>query len=119
MRRALFALAMLLVSSVARANGAFPDSLSILLPAGDPQQITLATNFGLVFTRTMFPSTRAAHLPPLPAAAAAAARLRLPADWTVPTISAASYEIGLDSDIKHDATDCRTAFEQGRLHLRQ
>lgn len=25
----------------------------------------------------------------------------------------------LDSDVKHDATDCRTAFEQGRLHLRQ
>lgn len=25
----------------------------------------------------------------------------------------------LDSDIKHDATDCRVAFEQGRLQLRQ
>jgi hypothetical protein len=25
----------------------------------------------------------------------------------------------LDSDVKHDATDCRAAFEQGRLHLRQ
>lgn len=25
----------------------------------------------------------------------------------------------LDSDIRHDATDCRTAFEQGRLQLRQ
>ncbi len=25
----------------------------------------------------------------------------------------------LDSDIKHDATDCRTAFSQGRLQLRQ
>ena len=25
----------------------------------------------------------------------------------------------LDSDIKHDATDCRTAFQQGRLALRQ
>ena len=25
----------------------------------------------------------------------------------------------LDSDIKHDATDCRTAFNQGRIHLRQ
>ena len=25
----------------------------------------------------------------------------------------------LDSDIQHDATDCRTAFEQGRLELRQ
>src|SRR5206468_1297375 len=25
----------------------------------------------------------------------------------------------LDSDIQHDATDCRTAFSQGRLELRQ
>lgn len=25
----------------------------------------------------------------------------------------------LDSDVKHDATDCRAAFEQGRLQLRQ
>ena len=25
----------------------------------------------------------------------------------------------LDSDIKHDATDCRAAFNQGRLSLRQ
>ncbi len=25
----------------------------------------------------------------------------------------------LDSDIKHDATDCRVAYEQGRLTLRQ
>lgn len=25
----------------------------------------------------------------------------------------------LDSDIKHDATDCRTAYTQGRLQLRQ
>ncbi|MCW1428066.1 hypothetical protein OLX23_03060 [Novosphingobium sp. JCM 18896] len=25
----------------------------------------------------------------------------------------------LDSDIKHDATDCRAAFRQGRLQLRQ
>jgi hypothetical protein len=25
----------------------------------------------------------------------------------------------LDSDIRHDATDCRTAYEQGRLELRQ
>lgn len=25
----------------------------------------------------------------------------------------------LDSDIKHDATDCRTAYQQGRLQLRQ
>jgi hypothetical protein len=25
----------------------------------------------------------------------------------------------LDSDVKHDATDCRTAYTQGRLQLRQ
>ena len=25
----------------------------------------------------------------------------------------------LDSDIKHDASDCRTAYQQGRLALRQ
>lgn len=25
----------------------------------------------------------------------------------------------IDSDIKHDATDCRTAFQQGRLRLRE
>ena len=25
----------------------------------------------------------------------------------------------LDGDIKHDATDCRSAYNQGRLHLRQ
>ena len=25
----------------------------------------------------------------------------------------------LDSDVKHDATDCRAAFRQGRLQLRQ
>jgi hypothetical protein len=34
--------------SAARADGAFPDSLSILLPVDRPHQITLATNFGLV-----------------------------------------------------------------------
>lgn len=39
-----------LAPSRARANGAFPDSLSILLPRGAPEKITLATNFGLVFT---------------------------------------------------------------------
>jgi len=32
----------------ALANGAFPDSLSILLPADRPNQIVLATNFGLI-----------------------------------------------------------------------
>jgi hypothetical protein len=34
----------------ARANGAFPDALAILLPKDQPDKITLATNFGLVFT---------------------------------------------------------------------
>ena len=47
---ALLALATLAAPAPALANGAFPDSLSILLPAGQPDKITLATNFGLVFT---------------------------------------------------------------------
>jgi hypothetical protein len=47
LRAALIAL--LLAPAVARANGAFPDALSILLPT-EPQKISLATNFGLVFT---------------------------------------------------------------------
>jgi MYXO-CTERM domain-containing protein len=34
----------------ARANGAFPESLQILLPADRPQQIVLATNFGLIIS---------------------------------------------------------------------
>jgi MYXO-CTERM domain-containing protein len=34
--------------SVARADGAFPDSLSILVPGDRPQYIALATNFGLI-----------------------------------------------------------------------
>jgi hypothetical protein len=32
----------------ARANGAFPGSLGILLPADDPNRIVLATNFGVI-----------------------------------------------------------------------
>ena len=39
-----------LVPARARANGAFPDALSILLPKGQPDRIILATNYGLVFT---------------------------------------------------------------------
>jgi len=35
---------------LARANGAFPDSQSILTPADRPQEIILVTNFGLVTT---------------------------------------------------------------------
>jgi len=34
----------------AYANGAFPDSLQILLPANHPHRIVLATNFGLVIS---------------------------------------------------------------------
>jgi MYXO-CTERM domain-containing protein len=36
--------------AAARANGAFPDSLSILLPADRPHEIVLATNFGLLIS---------------------------------------------------------------------
>jgi hypothetical protein len=38
----------LLASGTALANGAFPDSESILTPADRPQEIVLVTNFGLV-----------------------------------------------------------------------
>ena len=41
----LFALA---PTSVARANGAFPDSSGLLFPADRPELVVLATNFGLV-----------------------------------------------------------------------
>jgi hypothetical protein len=34
----------------ARANGAFPESYQIVLPADRPQQIILATNFGLIIS---------------------------------------------------------------------
>jgi hypothetical protein len=51
MRRWWLALAALaLAPAVARANGAFPDALAILLPPDQPDKITLATNFGLVFS---------------------------------------------------------------------
>ena len=36
------------VPAAARANGAFPDSQSVLTPADQPQQIILATNFGVI-----------------------------------------------------------------------
>ena len=35
---------------LARANGAFPDSVGILVPPDRPQEITLSTNFGLITT---------------------------------------------------------------------
>jgi len=38
------------ISAVARADGAFPDAQSVLLPRDRPNEIVLATNFGLVFT---------------------------------------------------------------------
>ncbi len=44
---ALFA-ALFMTGARAEANGAFPDSIQVLLPAGHPHQIILATNFGLV-----------------------------------------------------------------------
>jgi photosystem II stability/assembly factor-like uncharacterized protein len=40
----------LLPARPAAANGAFPDSDAILLPAGAPQQIILSTNFGLIIS---------------------------------------------------------------------
>jgi hypothetical protein len=40
----------LLPSREARANGAFPDSLQILLPSGRDADIGLATNFGLILS---------------------------------------------------------------------
>src|SRR4051794_13769392 len=42
------AVAALLSASAARANGAFPDSQSIMTPDSRPHAIRLATNFGLV-----------------------------------------------------------------------
>jgi uncharacterized protein (TIGR03382 family) len=49
-RRGILLLLILLAPAGARANGAFPDSLQILLPPDQPEKITLATNFGLVFS---------------------------------------------------------------------
>src|SRR5262245_23316393 len=44
-----FALGLGLTSPrIARANGAFPDSFQLLLPADRPKQVVLATNFGLL-----------------------------------------------------------------------
>ena len=45
---AAFVLALGLASRVARADGAFPNGQSILVPADRPDEIMLATNFGLV-----------------------------------------------------------------------
>src|SRR5258708_29849004 len=44
------AVAVIAAASSAGADGAFPDSQQILLPQGNPSQIILATNFGLVIS---------------------------------------------------------------------
>ena len=36
------------VGSAARADNAFPDELQVYFPAGHPQRIVLATNFGTI-----------------------------------------------------------------------
>jgi hypothetical protein len=43
-------LAVLAPAGRAAANGAFPDSDAVLLPADQPQQIVLSTNFGLILS---------------------------------------------------------------------
>jgi hypothetical protein len=50
MRMAALALAVL-VSSGARADGAFPTGMSVLLPAGAPELILIGTTFGLVVSQ--------------------------------------------------------------------
>jgi photosystem II stability/assembly factor-like uncharacterized protein len=44
----LATLASALATRFAVADGAFPDSMSVLVPAGRPHEIVLATNFGLI-----------------------------------------------------------------------
>jgi photosystem II stability/assembly factor-like uncharacterized protein len=44
------ALAWALPGRAAHANGAFPESLQIVLPAAHPRQIVLSTNFGLIIS---------------------------------------------------------------------
>lgn len=43
--------ALIACASAAHANGAFPDSESLLLPAGQPALFVLATNFGLIVSQ--------------------------------------------------------------------
>ena len=45
---ALVGMAALAPALTARADGAFPDSMRILVPADHPERVTLGTNFGLV-----------------------------------------------------------------------
>jgi len=49
MRRAVLALAVV-ASLEARADGAFPTGMSVLVPAGAPQRILVGTTFGLVIS---------------------------------------------------------------------
>jgi hypothetical protein len=50
-RRAVVLLTLLCVRhGVARADGAFPDSLEVLLPSDRPAEIVLTTNFGLIIS---------------------------------------------------------------------
>lgn len=52
LRSTYFALLLSVLSGgAALADGAFPDSLGILVPSGEPGTIYAATNFGLVITR--------------------------------------------------------------------
>src|SRR5262245_60647608 len=44
-------LGLLASAETAHANGALPASLGILLPADKPQEVVLATNFGLIISR--------------------------------------------------------------------
>jgi hypothetical protein len=47
---AVVALSALTAPRLARANGAFPESYQLVLPVDRPQQIVLATNFGLIIS---------------------------------------------------------------------
>src|SRR4051812_34061259 len=47
-RRTFVFLAVACFAGRAAADGAFPDELSVMLPASDPDRIVIGTNFGLV-----------------------------------------------------------------------
>src|SRR5204863_3436230 len=46
--RALALVGLLALPAAARADGAFPDSMSIFLPPGRPHEMLVATTFGLL-----------------------------------------------------------------------
>jgi hypothetical protein len=48
--RRMIAASLLLAAGIARADGAFPDSMAIFAPADQPHAIMLATNFGMVIS---------------------------------------------------------------------